>query len=498
MLPAGFAVGVTGTCSGSPSVGCSALSYDNCVQVPGCNPNSAGGSCATAPGGNVNGHTYGWYCRGPNGDPDYCSEYSSFSNGVIYYPSRNASACASYPCTVGGQTAYGCQWTGSQCGGSPSSCSGVPSGLCALLGCTWTSASGSGPTTPVITLAPNPGEPADIYSASPTSQDPDGDTVYYYYQWTANGSSTVLKTDGNPIGSTGTPKLASSLNCSLYPQCAGAKNVTVSVTAWSSQGATDGTCMGAHSFDCSSYQVTSTTGGGYSYPDGCSQDAPTFCQVVNTGCDGLNGDGTSCHDGCGICPSGVETFACAGTFACSDMDTPSMCSSLGCTWHQTGTANPLSSSASKTAQIDQVSIPHAPTAQITSVSPNPATPTQMAYAQVQATDLDNDNVTINIEFHDQYNVVEKTIACPSTKQPYACSGALQCTPALCTAGRNISVWAQSSDGLLTSPWASMNITIAPEPTVAPTGDLSSLIPLAIAIVLSGYAIAYMASQMFNL
>ncbi|MFA5105834.1 MAG: hypothetical protein WC506_02640 [Candidatus Micrarchaeia archaeon] len=489
-----------GTCSGTPTAGCSGLGYYSCTQVPGCSPNyPPGGDCQTAPGGNVNSHTYGWYCRGPDGEPDYCNQYTSSSSGVIYYPTKNSSACASYPCTVGGVTAYGCQWTGPECGGSASSCSGIESSnLCASLGCTWTVTT-NGPATPTVTLTPNPAYNDSVLAATAYAVDPAGNTVRYYYEWSIEGST--LKADGNPVGSTGTPQLASSFNCSYYPECTGGKNVTVKATAWSSSGATEPFCSGAGVFDCYSYLEMGTTSGGYSYPNGCSSSAPSpFCQTSSLGCDGLNADGTPCHDACGICPSGVDTYSCEGSFICDDLTDRPACQSAGCTWH-TGASSgqTYSASASKTQEITSLFTNQPPAVSITSVTPNPATPSETISAQVQSTDPENGQVSMTVQFKNEYGTVLKSVSCPAAQSPYLCSLATYaCTSSTCVPGRNISVWAQASDGTLQSAWANTYVGIVPEPTAAPSGDLSSLIPLAIAVVLSGYAIAYMAAQMFNL
>ncbi len=497
LLSISFAVGPTGICSGTATVGCSGVDSISCTAAAGCSLHASGNNCVTKSGGwdyylhsscnpatssSPSCHYYAWYC--PNGVeccpglPQFqCESVNSLANTTI------------------------CYWN------STNTCSGTFTGscsdfddnqnVCTDLGCTWTSStSGNGPSTPNITTSPDPAYNYSNLGASTFATDPDGNTVYYLFQWSIGGA--MLKTDGNPVGSSGTPQTQSSFNCSAYPTCAGGVNVTVKVTAWSSSSPIETFCSGARTFDCSQYLEWGTTSGGYSYPNGCSQSAPTFCQTTDTGCDGLNADGTPCHDGCGICPSGVETYSCDGTFSCLDISEQHMCTSLGCTWHGGTPSNILNSSASKNIWITSLVVNSPPVASIES-APATASPTDSISVGVKGTDPDHDNVTLAIQFRNEYNAVLKSVSCPQAPSPYLCSlGTYQCSPWNCTLGRNISVWAQASDGSLDSAWVSENITIVPAPVVAPSGDLSSLIPLAIAVVLSGYAIAYMAGQFFNL
>lgn len=136
-----------GICSGTITLNpCPGMGYNECVLVTGCNPdNPPGGSCSVRSGGNINGHTYGWYCSDPASGGDNCMEQTAWSNGIMYHPGRNAHDCAEFTCCVGGTCPGGCQWAGPQCGGTASGlCSQANNqrALCLSLGCTWT------PTSP--------------------------------------------------------------------------------------------------------------------------------------------------------------------------------------------------------------------------------------------------------------------------------------------------------------------------------------------------------------
>ena len=129
---AAFAAAIPGTCSGTITKNpCPTYDYDTCIRVAGCSADHPGGYCKAASGGNINGHTYEWYCTGVAAGIGYdtCQSNDQMSNGIWYHPARNAHECRIYPCCVpnpdGTSTCpLGCTWTGQECAGTATgSCS---------------------------------------------------------------------------------------------------------------------------------------------------------------------------------------------------------------------------------------------------------------------------------------------------------------------------------------------------------------------------------------
>ena len=148
---AAFAAAIPGTCSGTITKNpCPTYDYDTCIRVAGCSADHPGGYCKAASGGNINGHTYEWYCTGVAAGIGYdtCQSNDQMSNGIWYHPARNAHECRIYPCCVpnpdGTSTCpLGCTWTGQECAGTATgSCSpyGNSRTICEELGCDWISA----------------------------------------------------------------------------------------------------------------------------------------------------------------------------------------------------------------------------------------------------------------------------------------------------------------------------------------------------------------------
>ncbi len=198
---------------------------------------------------------------------------------------------------------------------------------------------------------------------------------------------------------------------------------------------------------------------------------------------------------------GFNTFACPSYTACASGKKVD----LNVTAWSIGTSGVAKYSPSRnnfiviSPPIVSNRAPNTPVIKSITSNPSPTSPVSKIIAVINATDPDGDPLIIEIEFRNSFGNTMALTSCPSAPSPHICtSDVLSCTISSCLENRNISVWARSKDATEYSPWASQNILIGPETATAPSGDPAALIPLAIAVVLSGYAIAYMAAMFFNL